>query len=351
MAGALFGGPLIDRHDRRRLLLIGQIVQAGGSVVLLAAALMHPTPVVLVYVGAALIAGLSGFSLATRSAMTPTLVPTDRLPSALALNQAMWTTAQIVGPAVGGVIVASAGLGLGLRGRCRELRRHDHRGGAHAAASAPRDARRATTRELGRLAAAGGRLPLPEGPQGAPVDVHRRSDRDDLRDAAIAVPDPRRDPVPRRRRDGRAALLRGLGRGPARRARRAAGCTGSAARASRSSSPSRSGECAIAAFGLSGDLLVLAVSCLAVAGGADVVSAVFRSTILQDTVPDDLRGRLSGIHITVVAGGPRIGDAEAGTRGRGVQPDGLGGLRRRALRRGRRPARLARSRVRALQAR
>ena len=52
--------------------------------------------------------------------------------------------------------------------------------------------------------------------------------------------------------------------------------------------------------------------CLAIAGGADVVSAVFRSTILQDTVPDDLRGRLSGIHITVVAGGPRIGDAEAG---------------------------------------
>jgi MFS family permease len=68
----------------------------------------------------------------------------------------------------------------------------------------------------------------------------------------------------------------------------------------------------IAAFGLSGDVLVLALACLAVAGGADVVSAVFRSTILQDTVPDDLRGRLSGIHITVVAGGPRIGDAEAG---------------------------------------
>ena len=58
--------------------------------------------------------------------------------------------------------------------------------------------------------------------------------------------------------------------------------------------------------------MVLACSCLAVAGGADVISAVFRSTILQDTVPDDLRGRLSGIHITVVAGGPRIGDAEAG---------------------------------------
>ncbi len=43
--------------------------------------------------------------------MTPALVPTDRLPSALALNQAMWTTAQIAGPAIGGVVVASAGLG------------------------------------------------------------------------------------------------------------------------------------------------------------------------------------------------------------------------------------------------
>jgi predicted MFS family arabinose efflux permease len=70
--------------------------------------------------------------------------------------------------------------------------------------------------------------------------------------------------------------------------------------------------CAIAAFGVVGDRLPIALVCLAVAGGADVVSAVFRSTILQDSVPDDLRGRLSGIHIAVVAGGPRIGDAEAG---------------------------------------
>ncbi|MEX0699296.1 MAG: MFS transporter, partial [Acidimicrobiia bacterium] len=47
-------------------------------------------------------------------------------------------------------------------------------------------------------------------------------------------------------------------------------------------------------------------------GGADVVSAVFRATILQLTVPDALRGRLSAIHVAVVSGGPRLGDAEAG---------------------------------------
>jgi hypothetical protein len=69
---------------------------------------------------------------------------------------------------------------------------------------------------------------------------------------------------------------------------------------------------AIVAFGLVGDRVGLALLFLAIAGGADVVSAVFRSTILQASVPDELRGRLSGIHISVVAGGPRLGDLEAG---------------------------------------
>ncbi|MGZ8593870.1 MAG: MFS transporter, partial [Actinomycetota bacterium] len=68
----------------------------------------------------------------------------------------------------------------------------------------------------------------------------------------------------------------------------------------------------IAAFGLVGDRLWLGLLCLAFAGAADVISAVFRSTILQLTVPDALRGRLSGIHILVVTGGPRLGDLEAG---------------------------------------
>jgi hypothetical protein len=51
---------------------------------------------------------------------------------------------------------------------------------------------------------------------------------------------------------------------------------------------------------------------LAIAGAADVVSAVFRNTVLQLSVPDALRGRLSGVHIAVVSGGPRLGDLEAG---------------------------------------
>jgi predicted MFS family arabinose efflux permease len=68
---------------------------------------------------------------------------------------------------------------------------------------------------------------------------------------------------------------------------------------------------AIAAFGLV-DVLWVALALLAVAGWADVVSAVFRNTILQSTVPDHLRGRLSAVQIAVVQGGPRLGDLEAG---------------------------------------
>ena len=51
---------------------------------------------------------------------------------------------------------------------------------------------------------------------------------------------------------------------------------------------------------------------LALAGAADVISAVFRGTMLQERTPDELRGRMSAVQIMVVTGGPRVGDIEAG---------------------------------------
>jgi hypothetical protein len=77
---------------------------------------------------------------------------------------------------------------------------------------------------------------------------------------------------------------------------------------------------AIAFFGLSGRLFVLAISFLAFAGAADVISAVFRGAILQLSVPDALRGRVSAMHIMVVTGGPRLGDVEAGVVAALVSP-------------------------------
>jgi hypothetical protein len=54
--------------------------------------------------------------------------------------------------------------------------------------------------------------------------------------------------------------------------------------------------------------LWLAVAFLAGSGAADMVSAAYRSTMLQSAAPDALRGRLQGVFTVVVAGGPRLGD-------------------------------------------
>jgi MFS family permease len=67
----------------------------------------------------------------------------------------------------------------------------------------------------------------------------------------------------------------------------------------------------ITAFGFS-RTLILSLVLLAIAGAADNVSAIFRTTILQSATPDEYRGRLQGVYTVVVAGGPRLGDVEAG---------------------------------------
>lgn len=66
------------------------------------------------------------------------------------------------------------------------------------------------------------------------------------------------------------------------------------------------------AGGLPGLMLWIALAFLAIGGAADMVSAAFRSTILQEAASDDLRGRLQGVFIVVVAGGPRLADTVHG---------------------------------------
>jgi ENTS family enterobactin (siderophore) exporter len=76
-------------------------------------------------------------------------------------------------------------------------------------------------------------------------------------------------------------------------------------------------------------LLWPAALLLLAAGAADAVSAVFRTTILQSATPDAMRGRLQGVFLVVVAGGPRLGDLVLGSGGDAVgegQAALLGGL-------------------------
>jgi MFS family permease len=71
---------------------------------------------------------------------------------------------------------------------------------------------------------------------------------------------------------------------------------------------------AIAGFGLS-HTAWLAMAFLAVAGAADQWSAIFRSAIAQAMTPDEMRGRIAGLELAVVATGPTLGDVEAGVLG------------------------------------
>jgi MFS family permease len=307
MAASLFGGSWIDRFDRRRLLLFAQMGQAAASGLLLAGTFLTPTPLWLVYLGAGLVAGLTGFSLATRSAMTPTLVPPDRLPSALALNQVMWNTAQIVGPALGGVIVATLGYrwAYGI-----DVVSYSGTIGAALLMS-----HRPPTVDPD-LEVLGSWRRLGEG------FAYLRSKKIlqatfliDLIAMIFGMPRVL-FPVLARTTFGAGPALAGLLFASV-----SVGAVIAALTSGWVHRVVRQGAAivvavvwglAIVAFGLVGDRVGLALLFLAIAGGADVVSAVFRSTILQASVPDELRGRLSGIHISVVAGGPRLGDLEAG---------------------------------------
>ncbi|OFJ53338.1 MFS transporter [Mycolicibacterium grossiae] len=84
------------------------------------------------------------------------------------------------------------------------------------------------------------------------------------------------------------------------------------------------------AGGHAGALLWVALAFLAVGGAADMVSSAFRNTILQQAASDELRGRLQGVFIVVVAGGPRVADALHGVAaaavGTTIAAAGGGGL-------------------------
>ena len=312
--GTLLLGPIIDSVDRRKLLIVADTGQALASGLLLLGTLAGDPPLALVYVGVAISAGFSAVQLATRSAIVPNLVPEAMLPSALALNQVMWNTAMIVGPAIGGVIVGRFGLGWAYGIDLVSF----VAGILSAVLMSPRPPiRRPATDAAGDGRIAVGLRSITEGfrflkgrrvlqstfvidlvamifgmpralfPVLAITEFHRGEELVGLLFSAVAV----------------GALLGALTTGWVRHIQRQglavviAVCVWGVG---------------IAGFGLAGNWLVLALVCLAVAGAADVISAVFRSTILQTSVPDDLRGRMSAVHILVVVGGPRIGDFEAG---------------------------------------
>ena len=107
---ALGAGSLADAVDRRRLLMATQAGLAACSLVLVVLALRGDPPIAALFAVAFLAAGLSAVDQPARASAIPRLVPPERLPSAIALNQLNYQMASIVGPAVGGILIATVGL-------------------------------------------------------------------------------------------------------------------------------------------------------------------------------------------------------------------------------------------------
>ena len=107
---ALGGGSLADAVDRRRLLIATQIGLAACSLALIVLTVTGPPVVLALFVVAFVAGGLSAVDQPARSSAIPRLVPPERLPSAIALNQLNFQLASIVGPAIGGILIATVGL-------------------------------------------------------------------------------------------------------------------------------------------------------------------------------------------------------------------------------------------------
>jgi len=327
LVGSLVGGAVADRIDRRRLIMVMQVAQALTSAALALNALHGLGALWPIYVSTAVAAALSGVDRPARSASVPNVVDRRQLAAAYALWQILLQVGAVAGPALAGVLLArfplallywldalSFGAAFVAVGRMGPLPP-----GEAGSGGADGDGDGAAPMLSG--------APAPERPgrgRGSVFDGVRYAwRRQELIGVFVIDLDAMIFGLPRAVFPALAQnVFRG---GPATygllSAAPGAGALVGALTTGWVASVRRQGMAvivAVAAWGATMTLfgvvtsLWLALLFLALAGAADVISAVFRNTILQTIVPDSLRGRLSALQIAVVSGGPRLGDAEAG---------------------------------------
>ena len=108
---SMISGVVADAWNRRRLMLFTQIAATAVAVALGIIAFRGVTAVWTIYVLAALGSAVGAFDLPARNALVPSLVPREHLPNAISLNTIMFQTASVVGPSIGGVMIAASGVG------------------------------------------------------------------------------------------------------------------------------------------------------------------------------------------------------------------------------------------------
>src|SRR4051794_15021349 len=106
----LGGGAVADAVDRRKLLLVTQLGQAGCSLAFLAIALTAAPSLPAIYALMFVSTALGAIDAPARSAALPRLVPAERLQAAIGLNQLAFNAAWVIGPAIGGIVLAPSGV-------------------------------------------------------------------------------------------------------------------------------------------------------------------------------------------------------------------------------------------------
>ncbi|MDP9182246.1 MAG: MFS transporter [Actinomycetota bacterium] len=300
----LYGGAVADAVDRRRLVLLTTSLQACLSIVLAGQALAGLHSTWLLYVIVAVQSGLFAIESPARGAIIPRLLPKEQLPQANALRMTEFNLGLFAGPLVAGVLVSVWGFSTAYLVDALSFAASfwaismlsamaPEGGGRRAGLSSVLEGLRfLATRQVlymtfvvDIIAMVFG-MPRALFPSMADHTFHGGPTEAGAMFSAMAlgalVGVAFGGWFGRVHRQGLAVILSIIGWGVC-----------------------------IVGFGLTGNLW-LALLLLAGAGAADMVSAVFRSAILQSAAPDAMRGRLGGVFIVVVAGGPRLGDGRSG---------------------------------------
>jgi MFS family permease len=304
LALTVHAGALADARDRKLLMLLGQSGGMCVSIGLFLVAVWDGASVWSIYALAALGAAADTIDRPARTAIIPSLVGEGKVPAAMALRQIIFQVSHMVGPAVGGVAIASFSI--------------------------------ATVYGIDALTFIVGLISLRFVPASRAMQVPVRTRHliaDGLR-ASIGRPLIRwvfvvdliamvfgmpRSVFPAIAEQSFGLGAQGLG---LLYAAPSAGALIGALLSGWVSNVKRVGRAillvvagwgvAIALAGIVAFSLVAMLLFLALAGAADVFSAVFRSTLIYEATPDHLRGRVTAVNMLVVTGGPRLGDVEAG---------------------------------------
>ncbi len=299
---ALVGGALSDAFDRRWLVRLAEAGAALVSLLLVANASLHRPLVWVLYVCAALAAAAGAILGPPLGALLPRLVEPDELTAAFAIDSGLGNLASVAGPALGGVLIAAFGA---MSAYTVDVATYLFSLAALTLMSSvppPADGERPSLRSIAAgLRYAGSRREL----VGSYVV--------DLVAMIFGMPNALFPAFARR--IGGGAVVGLLYAAPSAGAVLAALVSGWAGRYSRHGLAIVLAACgwglAIAAFGLTRSLW-LALGLLALAGGADSISALFRAILWNGTIPDELRGRLQGVALLSYTSGPVLGNAEAG---------------------------------------